>query len=62
VAQIALRVKTIEFGRSDQGVDRLGAFASRMSADKKIVLASRATARSVRSAALLSISKCPSSR
>jgi hypothetical protein len=60
IAEIEFRIEAIELGRSDQAVHGSGTLPARVGTGKQIVLP-RATARSARSAALLSISNMPSS-
>ena len=41
VAQVGLRIKAVELGRTDQAVDRGGAFAAAVGAGEEIVFASQ---------------------
>ena len=58
--QISLRIKPVQFGRTDKAVDCGGSLAAGVGACEEIVFSPRATARNARSAALLSISIVPS--
>ncbi len=62
MAEIELRVKSVELGGSDERVEGGGAFAAPVRSSEEIVFRPSATTRNARSVALLSISTAPSSR
>ncbi len=61
VVEVELRVKLVELGCAEQGVDGGGAFSSGVRTGEEIVLRPNATTRRARSAVLSSISSSPSS-
>ena len=62
VAQVGLEVEAVELRGAEQGVDRGGALAAVVGAGEQPVLATERDGAQRRSAALLSISRRPSSR
>ena len=61
LAEVLSGIEAVEFRAADQAIEDGGAFAALIRTGEEVILASQATARRARSAALLSISRLPSS-
>jgi len=61
IAQVCLRSSPFQFGRADQAVHRGGALAAGIGACEQVILTAKCDGAQRASAALLSISKRPSS-